>query len=179
MGYWNSRGLRGSDLEDLINVTNELYEEKGLAVVQKIPTPIKPVRIDQEKRVVTLAYFDQKSTVDYIGVVQSIAICFDAKETTKAFLPMSNIHRHQVNFMANFAKQGGEAFLIVHFKKTDSYFLLPVEVLQRYFNEAKAGGRKSIPYDAFEEKYRIPIEGGMYLNYLKALQVYLDCKLNK
>ena len=30
MGYWTTRGLRGSELEDTINVTNELYLEKKL-----------------------------------------------------------------------------------------------------------------------------------------------------
>ena len=38
MGTWNSRGLRGSALEELINRTNEQYREKGLALIQKIPT---------------------------------------------------------------------------------------------------------------------------------------------
>ena len=61
MGTWNSRGLRGSALEELINRTNEQYREKGLALIQKIPTPITPIKIDKEKRHITLAYFDQKS----------------------------------------------------------------------------------------------------------------------
>ena len=30
MGTWNTRGLRGSTLEDLINHTNDGYREKGL-----------------------------------------------------------------------------------------------------------------------------------------------------
>ena len=42
MGTWNSRGLRGSTLEDLINHTNDLYREKKLALIQKIPTPHHP-----------------------------------------------------------------------------------------------------------------------------------------
>ena len=36
MATWNSRGLRGSTLEDLINRTNEKYQENGLALIQKI-----------------------------------------------------------------------------------------------------------------------------------------------
>ena len=40
MATWNSRGLRGSTLEDLVNRTNEQYAEKNLALIQKIPTPI-------------------------------------------------------------------------------------------------------------------------------------------
>ncbi len=72
MATWNSRGLRGSTLEELINRSNEQYREKGLALIQKIPTPITPIRIAKESRQITLAYFEQKSTVDYIGVMNSI-----------------------------------------------------------------------------------------------------------
>lgn len=59
MGTWKTRGLRGSTLEDMINMTNESYREKGLALIQKIPTPITPINIDQSIRHITLAYFEQ------------------------------------------------------------------------------------------------------------------------
>ena len=77
---WNVKGLRGSVLEELINYTNEKYRQQKLALVQKIPTPITPIEIDKQTRHITLAYFEQKSTVDYIGAVQGIPVCFDAKE---------------------------------------------------------------------------------------------------
>lgn len=173
MSYWNSRGLRGDELEEQINRTNELYREKRLAVVQKVPTPIKPIRISPENRTITLAYFEQKSTVDYIGVVQGVAICFDAKETTKNFLPMSNIHTHQVKFMKDFKEQGGIAFLVVYFKKYEEYYFLSIDVLSPLFEKAMAGGRKSIPYTSFDKSYQIFVEGGLYLNYLKALEHYM------
>ena len=80
MATWGSRGLRGSTLEEFVNHTNERYTEMGLALIQKIPTPITPVKIDQEHRHITLAYFDKISTVDYIGAVQGITVCFYAKE---------------------------------------------------------------------------------------------------
>lgn len=60
MATWNSRGLRGSSLEELINYTNEYYREKKLAVVQKIPTPIKPIRMDKDSSQITLAYFGKR-----------------------------------------------------------------------------------------------------------------------
>ena len=50
MGTWKTRGLRGSTLEDLINRTNDSYREKKLALIQKIPTPITPIR-SEERRV--------------------------------------------------------------------------------------------------------------------------------
>ncbi len=57
MGTWNSRGLRGSTLEDLINHTNDLYREKKLALIQKIPTPITPIEIDKSSRHITPGLF--------------------------------------------------------------------------------------------------------------------------
>ena len=92
MATWNSRGLRGSTLEEMVNRTNEWYQEKGLALMQKIPTPITPVKMDKEHRQITLAYFDQRSTVDYIGAVQGIPVCFDAKECVADTFPLQNIH---------------------------------------------------------------------------------------
>ena len=124
MATWNSRGLRGSTLEDLINRSNEQYLEKGLALIQKIPTPITPIKIDKEHRHITLAYFDQKSTVDYIGAVQGIPVCFDAKECTSNTFALQNIHEHQVRFMEQFEKQGGISFLIIFYTEILVQFLV-------------------------------------------------------
>ena len=173
MGYWNTRGLRGSMLEELITLTNELYREKGLGLIQKVPTPIKPIRIDQETRTITLAYFEQKSTVDFIGAVQGIPVCFDAKETSKKSLPLANIHEHQIEFMKDFAKQGGQAFLIVHFKAYDEMYLLPISMLYAHWKEGRTGGRKSISYKDFPKDLQVFAENGAYVHYLKALQTYL------
>lgn len=173
MGYWGSRGLRGSGLEEIINMTNDVYKNRGVAIIQKIPTPITPVRIDKEKGNISLAYFDQQSTVDYIGAVQGIPICFDAKETNEKRLPIQNIHAHQIEFMEHFEKQGGVSFLLVNFKKTDEYFYLPFEVLLKYWQDAQNNGRKSIPYSAFDKELLIFKSSGYPLNYLEALNTYL------
>ena len=92
MATWNTRGLRGSTLEDMINRTNEKYAEAGLALIQKIPTPITPIKMDKNSRQITLAFFEQKSTVDYIGAVQGIPVCFDAKECAVDTFSLQNIH---------------------------------------------------------------------------------------
>lgn len=57
MGSWNSRGLRGSMLEEAVNFTNEKYSQENLALVQKIPTPITPIEIDKQSRHITLGIF--------------------------------------------------------------------------------------------------------------------------
>ncbi|MCT4545455.1 MAG: Holliday junction resolvase RecU [Vallitalea sp.] len=174
MAYWNSRGLRGNTLEELINYTNTKYREKGLALIQKIPTPIKPIKIDEKSRHISLAYFEQKSTVDYIGVVQGIAVCFDAKETTKEILPLQNIHEHQIMFMRDFVKQGGIAFFLVYFSKHNEYFYLPYEQINVYWENAKIGGRKSIPYKDMDRNYIISNKDGVYIHYLEQIKRYVE-----
>lgn len=173
MAYFNSRGLRGSTLEGFINLTNDVYREKKLAIIQKIPTPITPVKISNKDRTITLAYFNEKSTVDYMGVVQGIPVCFDAKETSKGFLPLQNIHQHQVDFMQDFEKQEGIAFMLVYFKMYDEYYYLPFKKILKFWEESKNGGRKSIPYKDFDKKYIIKQNGKFYVHYLEALNTYL------
>lgn len=179
MGYWNTRGLRGSGLEELINMTNEIYRQRGLAVIQKIPTPITPVEIQKETGRISLAYFDSKSTVDYIGVVQGIPICFDAKETTQKSLPIQNIHEHQIKFMKDFSKQDGISFIIVYFRIFDKYYFLPFSVLESFWNSSKTGGRKSIPFDAFETTYEIKYGGACPLHYLEQVAKIINNKFLK
>lgn len=174
MATWNSRGLRGSTLEDMVNKTNEKYREAGLALIQKVPTPITPVRIDQESRHITLAYFDQKSTVDYIGAVQGIPICFDAKECAKDTFALQNIHEHQVEFMGDFEKQGGVAFFLIYFTHMDILYYLPYEMLLYFWNRAKEGGRKSFRYDELNPEYILPKKSGILVPYLDAINKDLE-----
>ncbi|MBQ8138118.1 MAG: Holliday junction resolvase RecU [Lachnospiraceae bacterium] len=174
MPTWKSRGLRGSTLEDMINKTNEKYLESGLALIQKIPTPITPITIDKETRHITLAYFDQKSTVDYIGAVQGIPVCFDAKECATDTFALQNIHEHQVQFMIDFEKQGGIAFFLIYFTGRDELYYLPLDMLRFFWDRAKEGGRKSFRHDELNPDYIIPKSAGVLVPYLDKLQQDLN-----
>lgn len=170
MATWNSRGLRGSTLEDFINLSNEKYLSSGLAVIQKIPTPIKPIKIDKDSRHITLAYFDQKSTVDYIGVVQGIPVCFDAKETAVDTFPLTNIHPHQITFMENFEKQNGISFIILYFSARDEFYYIPFCDIMKFWLRGENGGRKSFTYDEIDKNYQIHGSKGVIVHYLESLQ---------
>lgn len=169
MGTWNSRGLRGSTLEDFINMANEKYLANHLALVQKIPTPIKPINIEQETRRITLAYFDQKSTVDYIGVVQGIPVCFDAKECATDTFPLQNIHPHQINFMKEFEKQDGISFIILYFTERDEFYYLPFSDIIKFWERAENGGRKSFTYDEIDKSFQIHSAKGVLVHYLETI----------
>ncbi len=175
MATWNSRGLRGSALEDLVNRTNEVYAAHALAMIQKVPTPITPINIDKKTRHITLAYFDQKSTVDYIGAVQGIPVCFDAKECHTDTFPLQNIHAHQVEFMRRFEAQQGVAFFLIHYTKRDVFYYLPFRDLLVFWERMEQGGRKSFRFEELREQYFFSMgSGGVFVPYLQPLQLDLD-----
>lgn len=145
-----------------------------MAVIQKVPTPITPLAVDNAARTITSAYFEKKSTVDFIGVAQGIAICFDAKETRQQSLPLRNIHAHQIEFMESFRKQNGVSFLLVHFQTKNEIFLLPSEILAKYHRVAANGGRKSIPHADFNTALTVSNQGGFPVHYLVAVNAYLE-----
>ncbi|MDO4803212.1 MAG: Holliday junction resolvase RecU [Lachnospiraceae bacterium] len=177
MGTWKSRGLRGSVLEDVINYTIRHLREANLAVIQKVPTPITPIEIDKTTRHITLAYFDQKSTVDYLGVVQGIPICFDAKECASDTFPLQNIHPHQVAFMRDFEKQGGISFFILYFSARQEYYYLRFREMLQYWERREAGGRKSFTVSELDPAFFL-VEKRNLIPLLTGVQRDLDGREN-
>ena len=177
MATWSSRGLRGSLLEEMINMTNDKYREHHLALIQKIPTPITPIEIDQSTRHITLAYFDQKSTVDYIGAVQGIPVCFDAKECATDTFSLQNIHAHQVEFMEEFERQDGIAFFLIYYTSKDLLYYLPIRDLLVFWHRMENGGRKSFRFEELNEQFFFSMgKGGAFVPYLQPLQVDLNMR---
>jgi recombination protein U len=148
MATWNSRGLRGSTLEDLINRTNEKYLENGLALIQKIPTPITPINIDKESRHITLAYVDT--------------------------FALQNIHEHQVEFMKNFEKQGGIAFFLLYYSHRDLLYYLRLAELLVFWDRAVEGGRKSFRFEELDEAFILPKKQGILVPYLDMINLDLE-----
>lgn len=162
------RGLRGSVLEDMINRTIADYRVKNLALIQKIPTPIVPTKMDKEGHI-TLAYFDKKSTVDYIGVVQEIPVCFDAKECKADTFLLSNIHKHQYEFMEDFEKQGGISFILIYFSKDLIAYYLSFSELKEYWNN-----KSDLSIKSLNKKYIINMKGKIKVDLLSKLQLDID-----
>jgi recombination protein U len=174
---WKSRGVRGSALEDLIVFTNDYYLKRGLARIDKVPIPIKIIEQGKDG-IINKAFFEKKSTVDFIGFVQGSTVVFDAKETALSNLPFKNIHEHQVEYMKDVTFHGGIAFIIAHFKINNSYHVIPYEILKNYYDAAKKGGRKSIPLAELNPDFEIKYNNNGILNYLQILNVYVKYKKN-
>lgn len=176
MATWNSRGLRGSVLEDMINRTIERLRERGLALIQKVPTPITPINIDKQSRHITLAYFDQKSTVDYIGAVQGIPVCFDAKECAADTFPLANLHEHQVAFMTDFEKQDGISFLLLYFSSRQEFYYMPYAEMMEFWNRMLRGGRKSFMISELDPAWFLEVTNDSFLPILEGLRRDLQAR---
>ncbi len=172
-----STSNRGMNLENDINLTNEYYLNKNIAVIYKKPTPIQIVDVSYPSRnkcVIKEAYFKTPSTTDYNGIFLGKYIDFDCKETiNKTSFSLNNVHPHQVMHLKNIVNHGGIGFLIVHFKFYNEYYLLPFDILIKYWDN-KEENRKSIPYNEFKENaYLINYGYIPRLDYLKVVKEHL------
>ncbi len=176
MSTWNSRGLRGSVLEEFINRTNEYYRQRGLALIQKIPTPITPINIDKASRHITLAYFEKKSTVDYIGAVQGKAVCFDAKECKTDSFPLANVHEHQIEFMKDFEKQDGIAFFLIYFAGREKFYYLSLGKFLEFKERADTGGLKHFKFEELPKKFVLEMRKDAVVPYLEGIAVDIESR---
>lgn len=146
-------GNRGMTLEEDLNLTNQYYRDRNIAVIHKKPTPVQIVNVDYPKRSaakITEAYFKRPSTTDYNGVYKGKYIDFEAKETrNRTSLPLQNFHPHQIEHMAQVKAHGGIAFIIVKFTAEHEVFFLDADILFEYWKERAVGGRQSIPKQTF------------------------------
>jgi recombination protein U len=165
---------RGMTLEDDLNVTNEYYRERKIAVIHKKPTPVQIVQVDYPKRsaaVIKEAYFKQASTTDYNGVYKGKYIDFEAKETanTTSF-PLKNFHQHQINHMQEVESQDGICFVILRFSKQEQVYLLQAKHLLSFWERMQNGGRKSITKEEIEKFGSfIPLGFQPRIDYIKVI----------
>lgn len=145
-----SHSNRGMNLENALNISNEYYRKKDIALIFKKPTPIGVVDVSYQnhKKIIEKAYFKEPSTLDYNGLYKGKYIEFDAKETlNKTAFPLSNIHEHQTIQIRNVIKHGGIVFLII--KMNSIIYLLTGEDYINYLDNEK---RKSISYNYIKDK---------------------------
>lgn len=152
---------RGKALQILVNHTNAIYGHKGWALVDEIATPTKNIR----GRMI----YEKKSTVDYVGISQGRGIAFDAKSTkVESRFDLDNVHDHQVEYLKKFMDQGGISFLLIEFSKLKEFYFIRLPFFLKYWDAAKSGGRKSIPYqDIYLNCDPIKTSRGVPLDYLE------------
>ncbi len=165
-------GNRGMSLEEDINLTNQYYLNNNIAVIYKKPVPISVRKVDYKSRndaLIKEAMFLVPSTTDYNGLYKGCYIDFEAKETKLNNLPLSNIHKHQINHLKNIEEHKGISFIIVRFVLKDITFLLETKHLINFIDSET---RKSIPFEYFNKYgYIINMKYTPRLDYLEVLRI--------
>lgn len=167
---------RGMTFEHALNLSNDYYLKKGVAVVHKKPTPIQIVQVDYPKRsaaVIKEAYFREASTTDYNGVYRGHYLDFEAKETkNKTSFPLKNFHEHQIVHMKNCLAQRGLVFVLLWFASLHRCFFLDAKHLCHYW-DCQADSRKSIPLKELEEiGLEVSVGYAPRIHYLSAIDSY-------
>ncbi len=144
-----SASNRGMNLENDINLSNDWYNDEGIALITKRPTPINIVKVDYSRGArITDAYFEKQSTTDYNGVYKGKYIDFEAKNTkSKTSIPLNNIEAHQIAHLKKVIKQGGIAFFIIQFQAHNEVYLIDASFIIDFYENAE---RKSIPYEVIK-----------------------------
>ncbi|BAE83983.1 Holliday junction resolvase RecU [Desulfitobacterium hafniense] len=158
---------RGRSLEELIIHSNEQYKAKGVALIQKVATPWTVIR--KGKQIVS-AFPTEKSTVDFVGIASDKSIAFDAKECKQSRFPISNIEDHQMDFLKQWTRQGGQAFFIIEMTALGQIYHVSYAWVNYYWELAESGGRKSIPLEDFKTMTPLKSAGGIALDYLRLYQ---------
>ncbi len=141
---------RGMGLEEDISLACEYYNNLGMCLIYKRPTPIKVVRMDNiNKAKIVEGYFSSKSTTDYNGLYKGKYLDFEAKETiNKTSFSFHNIREQQISHLEAVNKLNGLAFFIIRMKAYNQTFLVKYIDVKEMLNSS----RKSITYDYILQK---------------------------
>jgi recombination protein U len=124
----------GMYLEKIVDTSLSYYQEQGVCLINKIPTPVKIYR--HLRGSLYEAFFQKKSTVDYTGILKGgRGIAFDAKSTTaKSWRWKTAVKEHQRSYLELFQRLGGLSFILLHFDwigNWEHFYFIPFTYLQK------------------------------------------------
>ena len=140
----------GSYFEDMISYSCRLYEDNGIAKIEKQNEPIHYIR--SLNRGQFIANFAKKSGVDYKGVLKGgKTICFECKHTDNNSIPKARVESHQLQYMNDMANFGALCFVVVSFR-LERFYVIPLKV---WTNMQTIYGRVSLKEELIQE-FKVP-----------------------
>lgn len=157
----NKSQIIGARLEESVKLVCDIYRKRGVAVVDKTPEPIRQLgKMDSHGRF--KACYEKKAQPDFKGVHMGMAICFDTKATESDRFQLSNVTPWQVEYLNDFRKSGGDAFVLLKIKS--EVFMLDIKRI----NNLTALGIKSVRAEDFTEDEKVDTSKG-YVDFLGVL----------
>lgn len=133
----------GMEFEKDISKACDYYREKNIADIWKRPTPIHIVKMSKAKKgMIEEAYFEEKSTTDYVGIYKGRYIDFECKETIHDEIPYKMIRSQQFVHLEKIISMGGIGFFLFSFKRAQEVYLLPAQAILEYVKEKGHPGFK-------------------------------------
>lgn len=148
--------IAGESFENIIEASLEWYKVRGIAMIEKTPEPMKPLRAPNA-RGQFLACYTKQAQPDYKGtLLGGRSVVFEAKHTDTDRIESSRVTKEQADRLEIHDHLGAAAFVLVSFGLTD-FFGIPWEVWRRM---KEIYGRKYIKPEELE-KFRVPYTAGV------------------
>ena len=152
--------VAGEHFEHMIELACSYYRDRGLAVIQKTPEPMKPLS-GKDKQGRFLACYTKQAQPDYGGtLIGGQSIYFEAKHTDDDSIKQSRVTKEQGDDLEAHHKLGAMTFVLVSFGLCD-FYRIPWPVWR---DMGEIFGRKYIRQNEIE-KYEVPAVAG----YIKLL----------
>lgn len=150
----------GEMFEHIISGACSYYREKGAAIIEKTPEPMRPIKpYGDRRRGQYIACFTKQAQPDYKGVLcDGTAIIFEAKHTDADRIQESVITDTQRKNLDDFQDMGAQCFVMVSLGLQD-FYRVPWSV---FGNMKPKFGRKYMKQEELEQ-YRIRQKCGTLL----------------
>ena len=148
-----SHANRGQVLEQIIELTNQSYYSRRVAVINKIPTAWIPIR--GATGAIVSAKVENKSTVDFTGRYGRTPIAFDCKESHEARMRYDRVEPHQERFLDDWIRDGGGiGFILASFGENET-FIIPWKEWKFWLEEYRGGGPASFRPQQMPAAWRV------------------------
>lgn len=152
---------RGQSFETLISDACRVYAERGAAVIQKTPEPMKPLRRLQHGQFV--ACYTASAQPDYKGALAGgQAVVMEAKATDSDRIRESAVTQAQRDYLDEYLSVGALCWIVARIG--DAYFRIPWTVFR---SMKEKWGRQYATADELRE-YQIQMNG--YLRFLPEME---------
>lgn len=138
----------GNMFEQMLSASCNYYRDKGVAIIEKTPEPMRPIKpYGDRRRGQYIACFEKQAQPDYKGVLcDGQAVIFEAKHTDKERIQESAITETQRRNLDDFQEMGAQCFVMVSMGFQD-FYRVPWEVFR---NMKSHYGRKYMKPEELE-----------------------------
>lgn len=145
----------GQYFEKMIDAACRYYEEKKMAVIEKTPEPMRPIKSLGGGKFV--AHYEKQAQPDYKGTLANgRAIVFEAKHTSTDKIDQSRLTKEQSKSLQKHNELGAITFILVSID-LQSFYRVPWEVWK---NMKKLYGHKHMTIEELEP-FKIKATGGI------------------